>query len=327
MNKGNERKSRLKSSVLLLLLAAILLIGTSYAWFTSNQVVTVDSLEVNVEAKNGLQISVDGTNWKSIVQATDITSANSTYAASRNQLPATLEAVSTAGNVDANGLLEMYYGTVTTKDGDYIITATKDEESEGTTGRFIAFDLFFKVEKDTPVHLTNNSKVTSPDGKGIENASRIAFLDEGTAANGATAQIQALKGATNASTYIWEPNYDVHTANGIANASDVYGISTTATGATRINYAGVKDVIVEDDNVLLGKANATENGDLFGNVTISNATVSEFTSNESLFTLRQGVTKIRIYMWIEGQDVDCENNASGADAIFDLQIEADTTQG
>src|SRR5574344_880595 len=148
MSKKNQRKSNLKSSILLLLLTAILLIASSYAWFTSNQVVTVSSLQVNVEVKNGLQISVDGTNWKSVVQKEDIINAIDTYADSKNQLPGTMEAVSTAGNVDSNGLLEMYYGTVENNgDGNPIITAAKDAESVGTTGRYIAFDLFFKVEK------------------------------------------------------------------------------------------------------------------------------------------------------------------------------------
>ncbi len=46
----------------------------------------------------------------------------------------------------------MFYGTVVTSttennNGEYIITATKETEVAGTEGKFIAFDLFFKVEK------------------------------------------------------------------------------------------------------------------------------------------------------------------------------------
>lgn len=36
--------------------------------------------------------------------------------------------------------------------------------------------------------------------------------------------------------------------------------------------------------------------------------------------LKAGITKVRIYMWVEGQDVDCENNASGGDISFNLQF-------
>ena len=69
----------------MLLLAAILLISSSYAWFTANKTVTVfPTLDVNVEAQNGLQISTNGTTWKSIISKTDITTG---YTGSVNQLP------------------------------------------------------------------------------------------------------------------------------------------------------------------------------------------------------------------------------------------------
>ena len=42
----------------------------------------------------------------------------------------------------------------------------------------------------------------------------------------------------------------------------------------------------------------------------------------NVFTLQPGITKIRVYMWVEGQDVDCENNASGGDLVYNLQFSA-----
>jgi len=39
-----------------------------------------------------------------------------------------------------------------------------------------------------------------------------------------------------------------------------------------------------------------------------------------MFELRPGITKFRIYIWIEGQDVDCEDNASLGDINVNLQI-------
>ena len=44
-------------------------------------------------------------------------------------------------------------------------------------------------------------------------------------------------------------------------------------------------------------------------------------SNKLLYSsFPAGVTKMRVYLWIEGQDIDCENNASGGKISFDLQI-------
>ena len=41
---------------------------------------------------------------------------------------------------------------------------------------------------------------------------------------------------------------------------------------------------------------------------------------QQVVRLEAGVTKIRVYMWIEGQDVDCENNASGTDISYNVQL-------
>jgi len=328
MSQRNKRKSTLKSSILLLLLAAILLISSTYAWFTSNQTVTVSSLNVNVVAKNGLQISVDGSNWKSILSNEDIKNAVATYSTAVNQIPSVLEPVSTAGTIDTEtGFMNMYYGEVSSESGEAMLTATKSTEANGEEGKFIAFDLFFKVDADTPIYLTPssnvlyNSSIEGETDKGLQNAARVAFVYEGHTAIGSNkATIQGLKSATDATTYIWEPNYDVHTPAGVANANDTYGITTTETGAERLDYSGIKDEI--STGISLGEANAEDNATYFSTVSPKYSTVKGFTNNVPLstLTLSSGITKIRVYMWIEGQDVDCENNASGSNIVYNLQL-------
>ena len=49
----------------------------------------------------------------------------------------------------------------------------------------------------------------------------------------------------------------------------------------------------------------------------------ESPAEQKIFALSAGVTKVRVYMWIEGQDVDCENNASGTDISYNLQFTID----
>ena len=159
--QDNKRSNKRKRKLLLLLFALIftgIMVSTStYAWFTANQTVTLGEIMVNVEAQNGIQLSADGTNWKSIVQTDDLKSVHATtYTTSVNQIPDTLEPVSTVGNIDADGKMEMYYGVVgSNDDGDYILTATKDTEVEGTTGKFIAIDLF---SREKSVHIYKTEK-------------------------------------------------------------------------------------------------------------------------------------------------------------------------
>jgi hypothetical protein len=303
---------------------------STFAWFTSNRVVTVNTINVHVAASGGIEISADGANWKAIILPDDLTSVHdTTYPTSKNQMPSQMEPVSTGKDIDGStGFLKMYYGRTDNNDsGEYILTSTRIIEQEGNgdtnDGKFIAFDLFFKVSNDTVIYLTNNSKVTylNEEGKGIAAATRIAFVDEGTVPNGTDLEtIQALKGATSATAYIWEPNYDVHTASAVANAHDVYGITTTRENATRIVYDGVISEIGSESGILLKDAKSDRYPAFFRRVNIDYFTKQDFTEYQQVFTLRSGITKIRIYMWIEGQDVDCENNASYDDIQFDLQF-------
>ena len=332
MEKRKQKRRSLRLTLLLLLLATILLLTSSYAWFTANQTVTIAELQVNVAAQNGLQISADGNKWSARIDKTDLTTASGTYSDLVNQFPANFAPVSTAGNVQG-GKMDMFLGSVNANaSGKDELTATVETEATGTTGNFIAFDMFLKVEQTTEIELTANSNVKAVgDSKGIENAARVAFLVEGTKAAGTDlTTIQQLAGATTDTRYIWEPNYDVHTAAAVTHASSVYGITTSQTGAAQIAYDGIKAKI--DTGILMDKTNATNNSTYFGPTTITYSTKANFGTDaegaqktQKIFTLQPGITKVRVYMWIEGQDVDCENTASGSNIAFNIQISRITT--
>ena len=329
--KEKRRNKRMLLLLLLLFMTGTMLVTSTYAWFTSNETVRVDTITVNVKAEGGIQLSADGTNWKTVLLTTDLTSVHgTTYSGSVNQLPAQLEPVSTGLTVTAAGKLEMFYGVVVANNnGDFILTATPSVETESngstSTGKFVAFDLFFKSDTATNLYLTANSGVTTADqtDKGIKNASRVAFVVLGnTTASDTVANIQALgtTGAASSPVYMWEPNYDVHTANAVSHARDTYGITTSQTGATRISYDGVVDSITSTNNVLLGQANATTYSTLFSSVTPTYTTTEGNASSFQVFSLQSGITKVRVYMWVEGQDVDCENTASGGNINYDLEF-------
>ena len=327
---SNRRKSRTLLLLLLLLVTGSMLGTSTYAWFTSNKTVSVSDITVNVAAKNGIQISVDGTNWKSIISTTDLMAASTTYPAAKNQIPTdnnSIQPVSTVGTILDGGLMQMFVGDVPSNaDGNYILTATASNEANGTTGDFIAFDMFLKSDKAVDIDMTGASGVTANGSDtGIKNASRIAFIIEGSTASDASVEdIQklALTAGSTDGVYIWEPNYNVHSGTGIANARDTYGLDISADEETAVVYDGIKTTIADTDNILLGKANATDNADKFGAVDIDYKTKDTFADDDvvSVFSLPAGITKVRVYMWVEGQDVDCENNASGGNIDYSLQF-------
>ena len=298
--KAKRRTMSLTSLFLLLLLTAILLISSTYAWFTANQTVTISTLNVQVDATNGLQISPDGTTWKAVLTNDDInltTLAGSTYASVKNQIPTSMMPTSSAGATDSDGHLVMYGGDVQQdKNGSYALVAPLLSDANGTTGNYIVFDCFLKVDQETPIYLQGtNSKVT--DDKNLQNASRVAFVNEGTAdVSSSLATVQALKQAS--SVTIWEPNCNLHSGAAITNAKSTYGIDTTADATTALAYRGVNSAITLDDDVLL---TATGSDSHFANVATSGkitllSTKSTETDNKLLWNLSAGITKIRIYM-------------------------------
>ena len=324
-NKRKKRSKKIFIAILMILFSGVVLTASTYAWFTANKTVTVEQIEVNVAASNGLQISVDATNWKTLISNEDIRGAGTTYAGAVNQLPTTsIVPTSSIGEIDTTtGFMKMFKGDIVSNaSGTNILKAERSTETHSTTtGDFIAFDLFFQVTEDTPVYLTSASNVIAVDAsKGIENAARVAFVEQGNAAAGtAVGTVQALKSDGTTPAIIWEPNTDVHKPAAVVAALSTYGITTTETGAARINYNGVKALIPEDANIPLNSADTNYFSAVTPKLTSVAAGIPD-TDYLPLFTLKAGTTKVRIYMWVEGQDVDCENNASGSSLAYNLQF-------
>ena len=331
--KEKKKQRRLLLTLLLLITTGVFLGTATYAWFTANQRVAISPIDVNVSTSSGNQISADGTNWKSILTNADITGASGTYSAAVNQLPNTLEPVSTVGTITSGGKMEMFLGKVEANEttGDFILSATQSVETNSagstSTGKFVAFDIFLKNEQNETLYLTPNSKVEFRNSDtGIKNATRIAFITLGhTTTSDTVANIQALNTGTSSTVKIWEPNYDVHTADGVANALSPYGISTLTEGANNaiVPYSGVKAAFTVSENIKREDAKQSVNSTLFQDVTPDITTKEGYTASQTLTAengLAAGITKMRIYMWVEGQDVDCENNASGGDIRFSLQF-------
>ena len=124
MSKKKQKKTSLKSAILLLLLMALLLITSSYAWFTANQTVTISTLQVNVKASNGLQISADATYFSKV----------------------TTKWATTANNTATKEFAQLSAGV--TKIRVYMWVEGQDVDCEnGASGTDITFDLQFTATK------------------------------------------------------------------------------------------------------------------------------------------------------------------------------------
>ena len=321
-NKKRRRKTKILIALLLLLFMGVLFSTSVYAWFTANKTVSIEQLDVNVGAGSGLQLSVDAINWKPLITQDDIKNAQSTYSGVVNHIPdSAIYPVSTGGVIDPNtGYLNMYKGLVDTYGDHYVLQSTKSTETADKSGDFIVFDLFIKITDDAAVSLTTASKVISDNSKGLENAARVAFVyqGEGDLATSAT-DAQEFIASADSPVYIWEPNADAHTGAAKKHAMDTYGIDTT--NQASIKYNGVIGEFSKDDDVLLNTTPETEgNGKYFKAMSSIVYTPVNNESETEYFSLNSGVTKFRVYIWVEGQDVDCENDASGSKVSYNIQL-------
>ena len=348
--KQEKRKRKLRTLILLLFLTIIMFGTSTYAWFTANKVVTIKSIDVQVQAGGGIQISTDAKNWKSVITTTDILNGykygqdNSVHAV--NQLPTEVTAVSTNAVGNNNGRLNMYSSIIDNEasSGNYTIktvleTDTGDSEDvgkAGTAGKYVVFDIFLRLDSQQTVYLTPDSNVVLTDpndtDRGLKNAARVAFLELGH--NSSSTSSEELAGMnTSGGTILWEPNFDVHSSTVVNSVAPDYSINLTSTGTdsvtgetlySAVQYRGVNAAISTPQDL-----KKTVNGQIqTGTVVMSPQIQTKARNNEFktfVSNMAEGVTKYRVYMWIEGQDIDCENNATGSAISFKVQLSTTTS--
>ena len=92
--KRKEKNRRIFLLLVMMVMTGIMFASSTYAWFTSNKTVSVSDVQVNVTSKNGIQISADATNWKSVIQLADLLGAQAgKYPGAVNQIPSTANSI------------------------------------------------------------------------------------------------------------------------------------------------------------------------------------------------------------------------------------------
>ena len=300
------KKRNLFSAFIMLLITAVSLTTASYAWFSVNTAVQLEGLDINVEVAEGIQVSTDAATWKAAIEVSDITTG---YSGHTNQVPTMLKPVSTIGS-QSTGNFEMYSGELVESATTTLTTTGPLTEGPLETARYIAFDVFIQASTSTPIYLASGSSITydSPlmaASSGLEYSTRVAFFNQGTDATSTPATARALAGGTNSTQVIWEPYALSHTT---------YALGQGASTVAKTPYYGVKD-----SGSGLAITGFDTQTDHFGLVTTINPDTTEpnFTevgytdgAGNLIFTAGAGITKVRIYIWIEGQDIDNENSAS-----------------
>ena len=209
-NKQKNSRRRLNSLILLVAFTAIMLIVSTYAWFSTQKNVSLSGLEGTVKVAEGLQISLDAKTWKNGIDFKDFTEQTfiDTYVpgatlenpyqypdsskddgskiAAVNVLPDELLPVSTTGaGEDITGAnsktMAMYNGE--NRNGKELVSVVKMAEEKASG--YYAIDLFLQnSSKSTvdfdPLQLQAGSVLTVKSSTkattGLQNTARVALV-------------------------------------------------------------------------------------------------------------------------------------------------------
>ena len=325
-----KNNSRIVIISILLVFLLTFLITSTYAWFSQNEEVTATDISLRVRAVQYLEVSTDAKSWYQQITLQEVVNAD--YDVQRhNQTPTAFQPVSTTGSV-TNGNIDFYVGNsvldtepTSTNYGSWVMTTKKTTDSDGDVGHYLVFDMYIKNTYSKVLYLAHDSYVgvrnvgtgTTSD-PGIANCLRLGFVYEGTTSSEVPASIQSLSTTSSDNVVIWEPNYNKHTSAAIEIAQSRYGKTLTEDMANYVPYLGVKSEITTPIPITSTDSN------YFGEVNHIIRTDSNYRTTEGdnlyLFDLPEGYSKIRIYAWLEGQDVDCINDLNGSNFLFNLNF-------
>lgn len=310
----------------------VLLIFSAYAWFYASLDVQVKFVNLVVSKKNGLFISLDGVEFGSSVQISKenlINNLKRTYPGNTSQWASYgLYPISSNGISNTNtDIFDMYFASNFDVDQvnkkNYLSTRKSVEKGISDKQNYIAFDLFLKNITGSPVsdnlyidegtNIVIDSEETDQI-KGLVNSARIGFVKVGSVSNKATVnEIQNIECNNNCEMVIYEPNSTNHTDLSIERAKS-YGINLI-NGQYYPTHAVVGEMDFYDMSEDI-------KGNIRGNFTLQTTRVD---IERPIFELPDGITKLRVYVWLEGQDIDSlATRSEGADVSVLINLIKDT---
>lgn len=300
--------------------------AATYAWFVTSTEGRVDTFQFTAEAVDGIMISADAQNYGALLTQLDL--RNAKVLGVPNSIEGLMAPVSTGGNV-SGGNMELFKGQVGEGVNSRLILTRATPSSapvydgdtliaEGNSG-YYAFDMFFQnLGESTALYLRDASAVS---GKAIDEfgktlrtelAMRVAFVNLGTTVIGNQPLALAINGAaTTSASYIWEPNSLQHAA-GVAKIP-YYGVIAEAP-------AGLPAV-----GNFLDTARYAEYSTYVKNMTTCDHKGNAIESAAITTLEKETVTRIRAYVWLEGEDLECTNAIAEGTVSVDLSFTTDET--
>ena len=320
--------------IILILFLGLILLFSTYAWFSTNLNVKIRTFNMIVTKNSDLTISFDGINFArdlEISKENILDNIKNTYPSNLNQWADNgLVPVSSPGILDNNSSLFDVYETsgvlYTRKDKNrgFVRTAKTEETRPRQFNSYLAFDIFIKNKTGSPIsdnlYFVESTSIIAPEETdeemlGLVNSFRLGLVKVGSVGLDAPVnQIQNISCNNACRSIIFEPNSANHTDLSIERAKK-FGVELVD-GLRFPTYSYIKPGgPVYLDHAVSGSPNLNE--EYFG----LQETITEHDFNEPLFQIPDGITKVRVYLWIEGQDIDSlETNSTGTEVEISIDF-------
>ena len=317
MNKHKKRFPRKTMLILymyLILLLLLLVVAASYTWFSLSRTPRVSDMYLFINSVSGLEISADplAEDWSLQLDFRDMVDVTTPlrpvtwserdqrfYAAAygldgrlqshEDWEPLTDERNANKDNYDGYYIKATLYARSAQAENVFLSPAVEVDDGIDGSGTYVI---------GTPVWdgqqlLHNNG------GQGAECAVRIGLKITPVNERGEETEAPSRF-------LIYEPNSDIH-SDGTQGYVPTPGIHNTPT-------------LVPEDRLILQTASTWTEADPVQREVVMKD-LGEFQSEPQLFSLQPGeMVRIDLYVWLEGQDIDCTNQINQAQILACIQL-------
>lgn len=347
MKNTNIKRQAVFPILMMLVVTALALIGSSFAWFTVANTATVAQITTSAQS-DGVRLELSKNATRYYTRSIDVNNG-----AISAVLPNSLYQVSTTGlleDKDHNNLstLEFFnskYNGYSVTDGKEYIVSKKDTtvtesldgklaattrtannyglqgdsygEAEGATQpTYIVFDLYFSTDRKADIYFFDSTAIKGKDANAADysddadvlKALRVAVVYLGSTET--ASEVVALDGSLSNSVAIWQ----------VLGNDTVYGINKESYNDGE-NGSEAEFESYKDNSGYVNNAGVTTYGSeliVGANKDTAGKTKLFSTPAPSNDTVERVYSKVRVYVWLEGQDPDCLSKVASQDIQINL---------
>ena len=282
-------------TIAMMLMGIVSLTGVTYAWFSQSDTAVVGGMNLGIVSKEG-----------GVLMSAVPTPSEWAFRLDLDMQETEFNPSSmTPGNIQENGKIQFYNGVINESKPSDIYT-----EAVTQNKYYIEKDIYFyndSLEEAIKVVLDKESTILSDVTNGVDMAMRLAIVNHGAYTKGTEASgINEFKTTDPANVMIYEFNPKQHLDGG-TDVRTTYGVKA-ASGVN--NFFNTKD---EEDAIADG--NPDTNAKYLDKTT---AVYKDSVDNVSFEIPADSYYRITVYLWLEGQDVDCKNAISGSNMNIQL---------